>query len=202
MYPKGNQDDRPLNPREAFNQGIGLATIHTTPIEMFFRKIGSKGVRSFGMETFYAFIYMPVFGAVVAGSTGEGLPVFLAFWLIYVLLLAMHRGASEKAALNESDHTRYIGDSIFTSSTALKDELKTKKNTEPVMALIIGLCSIPFSIPLAAYFIIGAFLLPMPIWISERREKVKRMDWQDAWLENQRFSQWVREQQERNTEGR
>ncbi len=192
------QDDNSHSPRNTFNQGLSLSLIHITPIIMLLRKPSSIGARYYGMETFWAFLYMPVFGAVLSGNTGEGLPLFMLFWVIYIALLAIHRGSSDKkAAQGDTGHTRYIGDSWLTGWSAAKDELITKKNNEPAACLVLGLCCIPFSFPLGMYFIIGAFLLPIPIWAAERREKVQRMDWQDARLENERFSRWIQEQQDR-----
>lgn len=194
---------RDENPQDAFfkyrtvlNTSLFWAYAHITPLVILLRQPGTIGIRYYGLHVFWGFVWIPMFGVFVAANTGEDLAAMLGFWALYLVLLAVHRFQSYRS-FNQGlvGHSRYTGFPWLTRWASGQDEFIAKKSTEPIFCVILGFCLMPFSYFLAGYFLFGAFLLPIPVWLDERRVIVQKMDWQDNVIDNSEFTRWSRDQQ-------
>jgi len=192
-----NPQAAPIKLRAVLNMALFWIYAHITPLVILLRKPGTIGIRYYGPHVFWAYSWLLIFGVFVAANTGEDFAAMFSFGMLYFVLLTVHRFQSNRHfSLGLFGHSRYTGYSWLTHWASGHDELIAKKSIEPLFCFILGICMLPFSYFLSWYFLLGALLLPVPIWLDERRVSVQKLDWQDTVIDNSEFTNWSRDQQE------
>lgn len=188
------QQDRESGP--AFKATTGfvffLARMLAMSVEVFLHDTRTFGVRYLGVQAAIAVICLLVYAGLYAGTPGGDVTAFFVAWTVFLIVVA-RVGSVKRERSGTFEHSYYNGVPRILRLFPKMEEMTVKANVEPLMVLVAAITVMPLSESLGKYLIFAGASLSLTARMAVQRERTRRLDLNDAFMESRRDAEWFRD---------
>lgn len=174
--------------RTATNVLNAFARTFSMTVEVFLR--GGFGSRYLGMHAAGGIVLIPFWSVFWPREDCRPLLGFLFAYLAMCFLARL--GMGWRALRGVRSHTRYNGRPRLLRLCPWMDEVRFKKQVEPVLVFTLGVLLLPLSQPLGSFLMVAAFALVVSVHMVDTYGRVRAMDMHDAFLEQRELAERFR----------
>lgn len=178
--------------RSALHWVLLVARALACTVEVFLHDPGTFGARYLQLQAAVGFVALLVFPGAFDRCDPQPMFVYAALFLV-ACGIVQAKAAQRRARGAPEEHSYYNGTPSLLRILRRSSEAHVKGVLEPALVAMLGFALAEWSPPLGFYFMFAAIALVLSMQASQRVDRARALDMNDAFHDQRRISdQWRR----------